>query len=209
MAASLQPSFSIFSWNFGHAAVIGEGPTAAKMSVNVGFNDAPPTRNPSMSGLVINSAQFSGVTLPPYWIRMLSATSADTADFKYARIAACVSCAWSGVATLPVPIAQTGSYAITTLDQSLTFVVMADNWRLFTSSVLPASRSSKVSPMQNTTFKPASWHFAIFSAVSSSVSPYFVRRSEWPINVHERPRSTMASAVHSPVKAPAPVLLTF
>lgn len=42
MAASLQPSLSIFSWNLGHSSFIDEGPTAATISVNVGFNDAGP-----------------------------------------------------------------------------------------------------------------------------------------------------------------------
>ena len=54
-------------------------------------------------------AAFLGFTDPPYWIRRLSAASTDTAAATAARIAECISCACSGLATLPVPIAQTGS----------------------------------------------------------------------------------------------------
>ena len=43
------------------------------------------------------------------WILTLEATSAETFSFIHFRTPACTSCAWSGVATLPVPIAQTGS----------------------------------------------------------------------------------------------------
>lgn len=39
---------------------------AVIMSMNSGFNEAPPTKNPSMSGLDINSAAFLPVTDPPY-----------------------------------------------------------------------------------------------------------------------------------------------
>lgn len=45
------------------------------------------------------------------------ATSAETLFLSQSRRAACTSWACSGVATLPVPIAQTGSYAMTTLSQ--------------------------------------------------------------------------------------------
>ena len=38
------------------------------------FNEAPPTRNPSTSGLANNSAALAGLTEPPYWIRTASAT---------------------------------------------------------------------------------------------------------------------------------------
>lgn len=45
------------------------------------------------------------------------ATSAETLFLSQSRSAACTSWACSGVATLPVPIAHTGSYAMTTLSQ--------------------------------------------------------------------------------------------
>ena len=48
-------------------------------------------------------------------MRVLSATEAETAEERYARMSAWVSCACAEVATLPVPMAQTGSYAITIL----------------------------------------------------------------------------------------------
>ena len=39
---------------------------AVIMSKNSGFNEAPPTKNPSISGLDINSTAFLPVTDPPY-----------------------------------------------------------------------------------------------------------------------------------------------
>ena len=48
-------------------------------------------------------------------IRVLSATAVETAVERYTRMSACASCACAGVATLPVPMAQTGSYATTIL----------------------------------------------------------------------------------------------
>lgn len=50
-------------------------------------------------------------------IRVLDATSADTFLASQSRTATCTSWACSGEATLPVPIAHTGSYAITMLSQ--------------------------------------------------------------------------------------------
>ena len=38
------------------------------MSPNSGFKDAPPTKNPSISGWQINEATFAAVADPPYWI---------------------------------------------------------------------------------------------------------------------------------------------
>mmetsp|Transcript_16677 Transcript_16677/g.41979 ORF Transcript_16677/g.41979 Transcript_16677/m.41979 type:complete len:307 (-) Transcript_16677:150-1070(-) len=182
---------------------------AVIISMNVGFKLAPPTRKPSMSCFARSSAQFSGVTLPPYWIRTFSATSALTAVLRYSRIEACVSCAWSGVATLPVPIAHTGSYAMTMSSQLVILGRTAVNWRLFTSSVLPDSRSSSDSPMQKMTLTPAFWHNSSLVAVTSSVSPYLTRRSEWPIKVHAISMSLRCSTFHSPVNAPMPVALIF
>ena len=47
-------------------------------------------------------------------MRVLSATAGATSVARNARMSACASCACAEVATLPVPMAQTGSYAITT-----------------------------------------------------------------------------------------------
>ena len=70
---------------------------------------------------------------------------------------ATTSCACSGVAVRPVPIAQTGSYAITqsSTDGGLsTSAKTASSWRSTTSKVLPASRSSLVSPTARITSSP-------------------------------------------------------
>lgn len=64
-----------------------------------------------MSSLRASSAQLPGFTDPPYWMRVCEATSDDTLPLSHWRIPACTSCACSGLATLPVPIAHTGSYA--------------------------------------------------------------------------------------------------
>ena len=69
---------------------------------------------------------------------------------------ACASCAISGVAVLPVPIAQTGSYA--TVERRVVRPgspsAIASTWRRRTASVSPASRSSRVSPTQAITREP-------------------------------------------------------
>merc|ERR1719474_239344 len=79
------------------------------------FNDAPPTRKPSMSGCAINSSQFAGFTDPPYISRMALDTSSDTLSLNHFLNVACVVCALSLSQATPVPMAQTGSYAITIL----------------------------------------------------------------------------------------------
>jgi hypothetical protein len=48
-------------------------------------------------------------------IRVACATAGETAVERNARMSACVSCACFEVATFPVPIAHTGSYAMTML----------------------------------------------------------------------------------------------
>lgn len=52
---------------------------------------------------------------------MEAATSSLTSFASQARMFLWTSCACSGEAVFPVPMAQTGSYAMTTLVQSLTF----------------------------------------------------------------------------------------
>lgn len=68
-----------------------------------------------MSGWLPNSLQLAAVTEPPYWILTASATLELTVLLMYCRSALWTSWACSGVAVLPVPMAHTGSYAITTL----------------------------------------------------------------------------------------------
>src|SRR6266550_9041084 len=62
-------------------------------------SDAPPTSAPSTSGWLRRTAALSGLTEPPY------STGTSSIDLMNR----CASCAISGVAVLPVPIAHTGS----------------------------------------------------------------------------------------------------
>lgn len=75
-----------------------------------------------------------------------------------------------GVAVLPVPIAQTGSYAITTFFHSPTLAAIAFTCWKTTASVCPASRSSNFSPMQAITLRPLSRAWATFSAINYRIS---------------------------------------
>ena len=52
-------------------------------------------------------------------MRVFSATDTDTCSASQLRSTACTSCACSEDAVRPVPIAHTGSYAMTTLSQSV------------------------------------------------------------------------------------------
>mmetsp|Transcript_28108 Transcript_28108/g.87245 ORF Transcript_28108/g.87245 Transcript_28108/m.87245 type:complete len:204 (-) Transcript_28108:2-613(-) len=74
-----------------------------------------------------------------------------------------------------------------------------------TASILPASRSSSVSPTQTMTERPASSACLVFAATSADVSFWFVRRSEWPRMTHGTPKSASMDAASSPVYAPKPV----
>ena len=47
---------------------------------------APPTSAPSMSGLERSSLAFSGLTLPPYWMRIRSEAAALNFVLKTLRI---------------------------------------------------------------------------------------------------------------------------
>ena len=113
-------------------------------------------------------------------MRVEAATGAETVARKE-RSFACTSCACAGDATLPVPMAHTGSYATTILPQSAagTAAAMALSCRSTTSIVLPASRSAPVSPMHAIAVSPASTTALTFCATMASDSP-FCRRSEWP-----------------------------
>mmetsp|Transcript_10388 Transcript_10388/g.44192 ORF Transcript_10388/g.44192 Transcript_10388/m.44192 type:complete len:305 (-) Transcript_10388:182-1096(-) len=167
-------------------------------------SDAPPTKNPSMSSCFASSSQFPAFTEPPYWMRTADATAGDTALAMNARMPACTSCACSGVATFPVPMAHTGSYAMTTLAQSsveISFTIACSCLR-HTSSVAPASRSWSVSPMHAITERPVSMAYLVFLPTNSSDSPHSARRSECPRMTHGTPASTSISAATSPVNAP-------
>jgi hypothetical protein len=100
------------------------------------------------------------------------------------RMTACASAAISGVAVLPVPMAHTGSYAMTM--GAACVASMFSNarlvWRRNTASVSPLSRCSSCSPTQ--TIGTSLWRSAArsFLFTSSSVSPKYWRRSEWPIS---------------------------
>ena len=56
---------------------------ALTMATKSGFKEAPPTRDPSISGQAAKSRQFAAVTEPPYNILTFSATSAETKNVKY------------------------------------------------------------------------------------------------------------------------------
>ena len=77
--------------------------------MNSAFRDAPPMRPPSMSGFERRPAALAPFMEPPYWMRVAFAMAGDTFVASHARIDACTSWACSGVAVLPVPMAQTGS----------------------------------------------------------------------------------------------------
>mmetsp|Transcript_30792 Transcript_30792/g.43111 ORF Transcript_30792/g.43111 Transcript_30792/m.43111 type:complete len:203 (-) Transcript_30792:560-1168(-) len=167
------------------------------------FKEAPPTKKPSISVWPFNSFAFSGLTEPPYTILMLSAISWPTAFETHLRMYEWTSCAWSGVAVLPVPIAQTGSYAITMFSKLFegTRVATERSWRVMTDKVLPLSRSSSVSPTHKTTFSPAFKACTVFIAMvsSDSLSSGRCLRSECPRITQFTPTSLSISAVYSPV----------
>ena len=79
------------------------------------FKLAPPTNPPSISVVLNNSFAFEGFTQPPYCILMFSATSLLYNPSTTLLINLQASFASSDEAVFPVPIAQTGSYAITKL----------------------------------------------------------------------------------------------
>lgn len=73
---------------------------------------APPTSAPSMSGHLINSSMVSGVTDPPYRMRMALAASSPYDFLSHFLMAACTAWAIAGVALRPVPIAHTGCLVV-------------------------------------------------------------------------------------------------
>src|SRR5699024_773213 len=90
----------------------GSGPPAARAHSLLNSSPsrlAPPTSAPSMLLQAINSAMLPDFTEPPYNTRIPSASSEPYFSVRAERSAAHTSSASAGVATRPVPIAQTGS----------------------------------------------------------------------------------------------------
>mmetsp|Transcript_299 Transcript_299/g.840 ORF Transcript_299/g.840 Transcript_299/m.840 type:complete len:212 (+) Transcript_299:355-990(+) len=117
----------------------------------------------------------------------------------------CTRCAISGVATFPVPMAQTGSYAITTRSIS-SGLIPARPFFSCTSQTSPTksfSNSASVSPMHNITDIPCSISFKHCALMYSSVSLLMVRRSECPANAHSTPMLFSIPDEIPPVNAPA------
>src|SRR6266542_1043008 len=88
-------------------------------------SEAPPTKAPSIPSCASSSAALSGLTEPPY----------STGASSNILMKACGSRAISGVAVPPVPIAQTGSYAITSPSCPPAASAIASTWIRSTSSV--------------------------------------------------------------------------
>ena len=82
------------------------------------FKEAPPINPPSTSLQENNSCALSALQLPPYKIETLFARAESYKSLIVFLINACISCACCAVAVSPVPIAQTGSYAIINLENS-------------------------------------------------------------------------------------------
>mmetsp|Transcript_9477 Transcript_9477/g.28467 ORF Transcript_9477/g.28467 Transcript_9477/m.28467 type:complete len:209 (+) Transcript_9477:271-897(+) len=172
---------------------------AATMSTISGLRDAPPTKKPSMSGQAESSGAFAAFADPPYWIRIPSAVCWSTAVAIQSRMALCVSCACCGVAVTPVPMAQTGSYAMTTRDLSwsdLRIGTMSCSWETHSARTapIPLSLTGRGSPMQKMHCRPLSRMYCNFVANSpfdsaGVGSPNSPRRSEWPMRTVSIPMS--------------------
>mmetsp|Transcript_45022 Transcript_45022/g.101648 ORF Transcript_45022/g.101648 Transcript_45022/m.101648 type:complete len:206 (+) Transcript_45022:360-977(+) len=192
---------------------------ALTMSAISGLREAPPTRKPSMSGHAESSGALAAFADPPYWMRISSAVFWSTAPAIQSRMALCVSWACSGEAVTPVPMAHTGSYAITTRDLSsraLRMGTMSVSWFTISSvtAAMPCSRIDSGSPMQKMHMRPWSkmcWSFVARRALDSGGvgRPNSPRRSEWPMSTLLRPISLACSTAISPVYAPQPVKLQF
>ena len=59
---------------------------------NSGFNEAPPTKNPSTSGCTARASALPALAEPPYMMRISLATSGLTLSDIHLRMLACVSC---------------------------------------------------------------------------------------------------------------------
>jgi len=97
-------------------------------------------------------------------IRVLDATSAETLFLSQSRRATCTSWACSGEATLPVPMAHTGSYAITMLSQLGTTSVHNGyklKWMVWKQSAKPTPTLLVMFPKENW-----SWRNIVFTCIS-------------------------------------------
>ena len=118
------------------------------------------------------------------------------------RICACAAATSAVVGVLPVPIAQTGSYATTNLAAEAPAGTLPFSCVSSTVRVRPASRSASVSPMQTTGSRPVRHAASALARTMASVSPQSVRRSECPTMIWLAPASLSISAEMSPVWAP-------
>ena len=170
-------------------------------------SDAPPTRHPSTSGHRMSSSTESGLTEPPYWMTTASAAASPKVARVQPRMNACTDCAMAGVAVRPVPMAHTGSYAITTLPEAIssaeTFCSAPASCSPHTSRTRPPSYCSLLSPMHTTATSPASRMARVLRPTSSSVSPNSSRRSEWPTSACVAPTDAAMLRDVSPVYAPS------
>jgi hypothetical protein len=124
------------------------------------------------------------------------------------RIFAAAREACAPVAGRPVPIAQIGSYAMTSRSASarafppaITGRTAARTWRSRTASVDPAANSFSDSPTHSTIRRSASKTRTSFFATRRSSSPWSRRTSEWPtIDPAAMPRSIVTEVW--PVNAP-------
>ena len=193
--AGMEPSpFSLSYW-------LAASTMVAKSAL---FREAPPIRPPSTSGWASSSAAFLAFIEPPYWMVMPRAARAPYFSRRQSRIAPQTSPACSAVAVLPVPIAQIGSYAMTTFLISSTATPCSAILICLrmTSMVTSCSRSVSDSPTHRIGRRPFSSATRTFLLQASSVSLKYWRRSEWPMMTYLTPSSLSISAEISPVNAP-------
>ena len=120
---------------------------------------------------------------------------------------ACASCAISGVAVRPVPIAQTGSYAST---RSVVRLEQRRAWRLEDVLRLPGlALLVRLADARDHAQARFERRFGARAATVSSVSPKYWRRSEWPTSEPATPSSSSIGAEISPVYAPSCSQWTF
>mmetsp|Transcript_18350 Transcript_18350/g.44307 ORF Transcript_18350/g.44307 Transcript_18350/m.44307 type:complete len:255 (+) Transcript_18350:1041-1805(+) len=167
-------------------------------------SEAPPTRHPSISGCAISPSTLSGVTDPPYWIRVACATSSPYNDARTVRRYPWTSLASSAPQTRPVPIAQTGSYAMTTssICSFVTPTKSFDSCIAQTSFLIFKSYSSFVSPIHKIGFIPPSNTFLTFKLMAISSSWNTVRRSLCPHRTYSQPIDLTILHATDPVYAP-------
>mmetsp|Transcript_51155 Transcript_51155/g.102583 ORF Transcript_51155/g.102583 Transcript_51155/m.102583 type:complete len:258 (+) Transcript_51155:150-923(+) len=159
-----------------------------------------------MSGHAIKASTLPGATLPPYCTRTAAATAGPNMPERCSRMKACTSWAPSGVAVRPVPMAQTGSYAMVTRDISPdeTPARPLESWRAQTALLSAASYSALVSPTHRMASRPASSTLRVLRLNVSSVSLAMLpcRRSLCPITTYLAPTDLSCDADTPPVNAP-------